>query len=158
MILIKIDGIHARKIRFWKNHRGQSTRIAKKTQKMGFPAIFWSPEFHGRRRPWAWRPWSMVAATMGQGRRATMGLGPILGPSSGRRIFAVSWSFLMIFLPVFFLTFPLIYWPVFAEENLPRSHANWSAKFPIFLESQRLCRRELPISCQALKLGQTMSE
>ena len=158
MILIKIDGFHARKIRFWKNHRGQSTRIAKRTQKSGLPATFGSPELHGRRRPWGWRPWAMVAGDHGPRSPATMGLGPIFWPPSGRRIFAVFRSFLMLFLPVFFLSFPLIYWPVFLGEIPSKSHANRSTKFPTFLESRRLCCAVLPIFCQVLKLGQTMSE
>ena len=49
VMLTKIDGFHAPKIRFRKNYRGQSSRNAKNTQKNGFsgeirrPRSLWSP-------------------------------------------------------------------------------------------------------------------
>ena len=51
---------------------------------------------------------------------------------SSRRFSAVFRAFLLPFLPVFSLTFLLIYWLDSSEENLSRSCGNQSTKFPIF--------------------------
>ena len=62
---------------------------------------------------------------------ATMGFFPFL-VAFGRHFSAIFRAFLLPLSPVFFLTFLLIYWLDPPEENLSRSCANQSTKFPIF--------------------------
>ena len=50
----------------------------------------------------------------------------------GRHFSAIFRAFLLLFSHIFFLTFLLIYWLDSSEENLSKSRANQSTKFPIF--------------------------
>ena len=71
----------------------------------------------------------MVAGDHGAG---DLGLWPIFRSPSGRRFLVVSRAFSLLFSPVFFLTFLLIYWINSSKENLSKGCANQSTKFPIF--------------------------
>ena len=53
-------------------------------------------------------------------------------PPFGRRFLAVFLSFLFLFSYLFFWHFPSCIWLDSPKENLMRSHANQSTKFPIF--------------------------
>ena len=54
------------------------------------------------------------------------------GPFSDRLSVVVSLAFSLLFSPVFFLKFLLIYWLNSSEENLLKGCANKSTKFSIF--------------------------
>ena len=115
MMLTKIDGFHASKIRFGKTTVANHLKKRKMPKKTGF----WGKS--GDRI-------SMVAGDHGPRSLATMGF---LSPF-GCHFSVVFRSFSILFSSVFFLTFFLIYWFDSLEENLSRSRANQSTKFPIF--------------------------
>ena len=117
----------------------------KGTEKMPFRRKSGDPDFHGRRN----HAPKVVGnhgpgsppATMGQGRwqpwaKAADDDGDF--PPFGSHFLAVFRAFFDLLSPVFFLTFFLIYWLDSPGENLTRSHANQSTKFPIFWKSRRL--------------------
>ncbi|XXG82692.1 hypothetical protein AAC387_Pa10g0592 [Persea americana] len=104
-------------------------------------------DFQGRRRPWGWQPWAVVAGDHGPRSPATLDFGLL----SYRLPVAVSWLFLWLFrfcfLLYFSLTFLLIYWLNSSEENLSKGCANQSTKFPSFWKSRRLRSRFSAKSC-----------
>ena len=146
--------------------QGPNNSDREKGPKNGFSGDFWVAGIPWSPATMGWATMGLATmglatlglATMAQGRRATMGLGPICRPSSGRRIFAVFRPFSLLFSSVFFLESPLFSRLDFPGKNLMRSCANQIPKFPLFWKNRTLCREELPIFCQASKLGQTMSE
>ena len=88
----------------------------KRTEKWHFWRKSGDPNFQGRRRPCT------------HGRRRPWGFCPF----SNRCSVVVFRAFLLLFSPVFFLTFLLIYWLNSSKENLSKGSANQSTKFPIF--------------------------
>ena len=108
VMLTKIKRFQAPKIRYWENHRGQTTWNGKITQKKGLLGQIRQP-----RSPWS-------PATMG-----------FLSPF-GRCFPPFFGLFLFFFLLYFSWHSSPCIWLDFPEENSTRSRANQSTKFPIF--------------------------
>ncbi|KAJ8644074.1 hypothetical protein MRB53_005822 [Persea americana] len=106
------------------NHREKR----KESEKRTFRRKSYDPDFQGHWRPWGRQPWAMVSGDHGPRSPATLDFGPF----SGRLSVAVSRAFSLLFSPVFFLKFLLIYWLNSSEEKLSIGCANQSTKFPIF--------------------------